>query len=127
MRPLTALPGVAAILRERCRQIAVKGWTPGHDASHLAGELAAAGASYAAHATWGLTEPHIVASGAYRQMDAPSMWPWGPKDWKPSTPERDLEKAGALIAAQLDMLMGGTACAQALDHLLAAHDEAVGD
>jgi len=32
----------------------------------------------------------------------PGIWPWGVVDFKPGNRIRDLEKAGALIAAELD-------------------------
>lgn len=32
------------------------------------------------------------------------QWPWAPEFYKPETPERALEKAGALIAAAIDAL-----------------------
>lgn len=107
MHQLAASPGAAAILRERLRQIVVEGWTPDHDARHTAGELAAAAAAYAEHAAFGLRHMTAVQSGTYARMDPPGSWPWDVKWWKPSTPERDLEKAGGLTAAQLDVLKGG--------------------
>lgn len=107
MHQLSASPGAAAILRERLRQIVVEGWTPAHDATHADGELAAAASAYAEHAMMGLKIPGIVSNGGYSQMTPPTQWPWGMKAWKPTTPERDLEKAGALIAAQLDVMKGG--------------------
>jgi len=37
--------------------------------------------------------------------DVMSLWPWGSEWWKPSKdPIRDLVKAGALIAAEIDRL-----------------------
>lgn len=83
---LTPLPGLQAIGAERARQIAVEGWTPEHDIENADGQLARAAACYALGRC------------------PPGLWPWGEQWWKPTTPERNLEKAGALIAAELDRL-----------------------
>ena len=84
------------VLVERRRQIEVEGWTPEHDdAEHLPNELALAAASY------------ICAD----EGDAPpAIWPWDRSWWKPSTPRRNLVKAGALILAEIERLdrMGGS-------------------
>ncbi|MEB3421767.1 hypothetical protein VK682_24660 [Salipiger manganoxidans] len=32
------------------------------------------------------------------------LWPWDRKWWKPTTPRRDLVKAGALIVAEIERL-----------------------
>ncbi len=84
------------VLAERRRQIEVEGWTPEHDdAEHLPDELALAAASY------------ICAD----EGDAPpAIWPWDRAWWKPSTPRRNLVKAGALILAEIERLdrMGGS-------------------
>ncbi|WP_449255160.1 hypothetical protein [Bosea sp. (in: a-proteobacteria)] len=40
-------PAFRDVLAERRRQVEVKGWTPEHDDTHDAGELARAGACYA--------------------------------------------------------------------------------
>lgn len=82
--------GIELIAEERRRQIAIEGWTPEHDDKHKGGELSTAAACYSA--------PHID--------ELVSWWPWNKKWWKP-TPEdrvRELAKAGALIAAEIDRL-----------------------
>lgn len=81
---------VLDVLAERRRQIEVEGWTPEHDDEHVAGELATAGASYA-----------LVAVG-YGLL-ALRAWPWT-AGLKPTTPRRDLVKAGALILAEIERL-----------------------
>ena len=81
---------VLDVAAERRRQIEVEGWTPEHDDEHVAGELATAGASYA-----------LVAVG-YGLL-ALRTWPW-PAGLKPTTPRRDLVKAGALILAEIERL-----------------------
>lgn len=81
------------VLAERQRQIEAEGWTPEHDDQHEAGELARAGACYAAFA--GGTGP--IEEFGFR-------WPWSPVWWKPTTRRRDLVKAGALILAEIERL-----------------------
>lgn len=78
-------PGVAAIAEERDRQIRIEGFGPDRDDAYENGELAAAAACYATGSDEG--------------------WPWPKEWWKPSTdPRRNLEKAGALIAAEIDRI-----------------------
>ena len=84
---------IELIEAERARQIA-KGWTMAHDATHTEGALALAAACYA-------------VPPAKRQLNGPSaLWPFELKDWKP-TPNnrrRELVKAAALLAAEIDRL-----------------------
>lgn len=84
------------IAAERRRQIDVEGWSQAHD-DHSAGALACAAGCYAIHA--GLPDGARVPRGY-----APSDWPWHRRWWKPTTPRRDLIKAGALIVAELERL-----------------------
>lgn len=81
---------VEMIAAERARQIEVEHWTPEHDAEHASGDLARAAACYALPEGW-------------RSDD---IWPWHPGWWKPSPDDRirELVKAGALIAAEIDRL-----------------------
>lgn len=97
--------GVSLIAAERERQVAQEGWTPEHDDQHRNGELAAAAACYA-------QEAHMDATHSHLNMP-PNGWPWEDRWWKPSaTPGgsrrqaaiRDLVKAGALIAAEIDRI-----------------------
>jgi hypothetical protein len=104
----TNTTGVQAIARERRRQVAVEGWTPPHDDHHhTQGQLSIAAGTYAMHA--GLTiqgYPPAARFGAGGEVPLP--WPWAKQWWKPTTPRRDLEKAGALIAAEIDRLIRST-------------------
>lgn len=98
--------GIELIAEERQRQIDVEGWTKEHDARHTNEELAMAAACYATpgESRW------------YNVNDVPEGWPWHPNWWKPAKVEfstdsnyveeriRELSKAGALIAAQIDRL-----------------------
>lgn len=92
------MPGIDLIARERQRQIEVEGLTLEHDRGHKHGELARAAALYA-------LPPQIrveIISVFWL------LWPFGYQWWKP-TPDnriRELVKAGALIAAEIDRLQG---------------------
>ncbi|HWK65355.1 MAG TPA: hypothetical protein VNS34_10465 [Rhizobiaceae bacterium] len=90
--------GVAAIAAERQRQIDDEGLTPEHDDEHSDGELADAAGCYAHHA--GLDD-----ASRSRADGPPVLWPWADEWWKPTTRRRDLIKAGALIAAEIDRLV----------------------
>lgn len=93
--------GAARIARERERQINQEGWTPLHDEKHDRGELALAAASYAAAAA-GQVKFGRTHMG---DIEPPRQWPWAAVWWKLSDdPIRTLEKAGALIAAEIDRL-----------------------
>lgn len=82
--------GVELIARERVRQVQVEGWTPTHDAGHNDGDLALAAVCY-------------IESGHLTMVPPPDDWPWEPEWWKPSEDRiRNLVKAGALIAAEID-------------------------
>lgn len=81
------------MVAERERQVTAEGWTPEHDDSHEPGELARAADCYTTLHT-GVTLPDDLA--------APAWWPWGPEWWKPHGLQRDLVRAGALLAAEAD-------------------------
>ncbi|TXI53504.1 hypothetical protein [Mycolicibacterium mageritense] len=76
--------GADLIAAERIRQIHDEGYSPGHDLAHGATAL-------------------LSAASAYIDQ-SPTVWPFAPDLFKPSgDPIRDLTKAGALIAAALDV------------------------
>jgi hypothetical protein len=92
--------GVELIAAERERQVCEEGWTPEHDATHTYGELAIAASGYALVAGRNWDRPTGVPRGA-----TPMDWPWAPEWFKPTGDAvRDLTKAGALIAAEIDRL-----------------------
>ena len=108
-----AATGAELIAAERQRQIDAEGWSPEHDDGHTLGEMAAAGACYALLGTrW--KDSSILGSQLVRHI----LWPWEDEWFKPTEyPEppftadvhvdrhvRDLTKAGALIAAEIDRL-----------------------
>lgn len=91
--------GIELIAEERQRQIQVEGWTPEHDDQHDTGDLAHAAAAYASAELYRRT----TSKG---HDSTPHIWPFQMSWWKP-TPEnriRELQKAGALIAAEIDRL-----------------------
>lgn len=93
--------GIELIAEERQRQIEKEGWTPEHDAEHNNSELAIAAASYAM--PQGTRTYMIVPDGQY----LPIFWPFDARWWKPCPDDRikELTKAGALIAAEIDRLL----------------------
>lgn len=85
------MSGVERIAAERQRQIEGEGRSLRHDDDHVNGELGWAAQCY------------IVET--YRPGDGDAFWPWDAEWWKPSDdPIRNLEKAGALIAAEIDRI-----------------------
>ena len=91
--------GIELIAEERQRQIEKEGWTPEHDDQHNTGDLAHAAAAYASAELYRRT-----ASEGYD--NTPHIWPFERKWWKPTPDDRirELQKAGALIAAEIDRL-----------------------
>ncbi|MFW6855952.1 hypothetical protein ACODYM_32135 [Burkholderia gladioli] len=81
------------VLVERARQVSVEGWTPEHDDQYTKGELALAASQYVLH-----------VACPFQDGKVPAFWPWPAEWWKPTTPRRDLEKAGALIQAEIERL-----------------------
>ena len=101
--PMSA--SILAIAAERRRQIDVEGWTAEHDSNHARGALALAGACYALSAA----SRRFRDAGADRlanniKASADCLWPWEKGWWKPQDNRRDLVRAGALIAAELDKM-----------------------
>lgn len=86
--------GAELIAEERARQVAEEGYDAEHDANHEHGELVSAAIAY------GLIHTNWPLPGAMRLCGA--FWPWDDEYWKPQTPTRDLVRAGALIAAEID-------------------------
>lgn len=92
--------GVQRIAAERQRQIDVEGYTAEHDTEHGPHDLITAAYCYMLASQ----APSVVARGERLRQDVPpSMWPWDRSSWKPSDdPIRNLEKAAALLAADID-------------------------
>lgn len=96
-RPTYATPGALAIVLERARQIHGEGFDDAHDDDEI-GSLLTAGLGYLQTARLQMRKTPPVTWRA-----EPIDWPWDSRWWKPSEdPIRNLEKAGALIAAEID-------------------------
>ena len=100
--------GAELIAEERKRQIEKEGWTAEHDAKHVCSELTDAAVMYAMRGYWKKRiNPMIVGTDEMPGI----MWPFSMESFKPSNepwPDgriRDLVKAGALIAAEIDRLL----------------------
>lgn len=91
--------GALLIELERRRQVEQEGWSADHDDGHVRFELSRAANSYVLNAAAQVRGPADLAS------DVPEWWPWGPEAWRPDTPIRNLVKAGALLAAEIDRLL----------------------
>lgn len=85
--------GIELIADERKRQIEEEGFDPVHDERWTGGEMAIAAICYA--------EP-----GKKHPDFKPYEFPWDSEWWKPTPDDRvrELVKAGALIAAEIDRL-----------------------
>lgn len=96
--------GAKLIAAERARQINREGCTTLHDDGHTNGEMAAAASAYVLLACDMLhPEGPELSEAQLDRLD--KAWPWSVEWWKPSPdPIRNLVKAGALIAAEIDRL-----------------------
>lgn len=93
--------GVAAIAQERTRQVVTEAMTAQGDAGYRRGQLAYAALAYLQLSAMELRDggrAHIATASP------PACWPWDASWWKPRDVRRDLVRAGALIAAQLDAI-----------------------
>ena len=97
------LSGAELIAKERQRQIEKEGWTVEHDSDryHTDCEIAQAAACYIYNYIGNTRQ-----CAAYFLNHANDFWPWDEKWFKPTPddPIRELTKAGALIAAEIDRL-----------------------
>lgn len=84
------MEGVGLIASERLRQVMEEGWNWTHDDEHENGELALAAVVY--------------ATPRDERRAVMSLWPWDEEWYKPGERIRELVKAGALIAAEIDRL-----------------------
>jgi hypothetical protein len=109
-----AVTGVERIAIERVRQVEAEGYDAAHDAEHDGGQLAMAAACYAACAAG---EQIYVMDEYASQLRFSDPWPWSdgsdarpydgnaPKEPTDEQVLRLLEKAGALIAAEIDRVL----------------------
>jgi hypothetical protein len=101
------MDGAELIAAERRRHVEQEGWTPAHDDEHDCGEMIDAAVCYAERAGEGMG-----GQPWEDWMDSvPNGWPWSPDWWNPEPRKgkpnldqqiRNLVKAGALIAAEID-------------------------
>lgn len=115
---MTTFAVIQEVQIERERQKQEEGWTPEHDDTHDAGEMARAAAVYAYTST--LTEAQASAWQERLQKPPPAvtfkgetyiapgilraLWPWAPSWFKPKNRRRDLIRAAALIVAEIERL-----------------------
>ncbi len=92
--PTIEFESINLIKAERERQINEEGYSVAHDQNHCCQHLALAAVCYAMPAAHRLQPPGM----------APRWWPFGFRDWKPTPNDRirELVKAGALIAGEID-------------------------
>lgn len=103
--------GIQLIEDERERQEIDEGWTAEHDDGHTNQELAKAASCYAN--PW----PTVISPGGIEiRVERDFRWPFNIEWWKPEVHQyvdtttdeyidgriRELQKAGALIAAEID-------------------------
>ena len=112
-------PAARDVLAERKRQIETEGWKPERDDVYDTGEMALAAACYAAHSAScaAIKAPHTARGVFVRTRSAQDfvgeMWPWSADWWKPSGHRRNLEKAAALILAEIERIDRAALAAQA--------------
>ena len=110
--------GIELIATERKRQVEIEGWTPEHDSEHENGELALAAVCYASPVL--LFSKMDMVEGVSFNDPWPSWWDDGwDKRLRDDETEaiipnseltspnriRNLVKAGALIASEIDRLL----------------------
>lgn len=86
---------------ERRRQITAEGWTPEHDDLYCAAELPRAAAAY-------------ILNGA--NDEAPAIWPFSAKWWKPRDARSNYVRASALILAEIERLDRAAAAGKEVGH-----------
>lgn len=108
------MTGAERIAIERARQVDLEGYDEVHDADHVDGEIALAAACYAA---WAAGKRIFMKKDFAASISFDDPWPWGECDDRrpyngnvlraPTEAQklRLLEKAGALIAAEIDRIL----------------------
>jgi len=90
--------GIERISAERKRQIEEECWSASHDAEHTSGQLLLLAACY--------TLKNYTFADFEKAIESELDAYWGSDEWiKYTDPIRNLEKAGALIAAEIDRLV----------------------
>lgn len=83
--------GASLIAEERLRQFNEENYTDSKDDYYWQRELAIAALCYLRRVIYG-------------GIKCPKVWPWPRNAWNPKSKIRDLVRAGALIAAEIDRL-----------------------
>ena len=96
------MTGAILILDERDRQRDIEKHSSVHDDGFKDVELARAAASYLLGYIYKNCSSGMLADIARSASD--ELFPWAESDWKPKDDIRDLVRAGALIAAEIDRL-----------------------
>lgn len=92
--------GTELITDERARQVALEGYAFAHDDAHTQGDMRDAAEAYLRELRYRFDH----RQGVVGKIPA-AAWPWDDILWKPTDdPIRQLTKAGALIAAEIDRL-----------------------
>jgi hypothetical protein len=94
--------GATRILKERIRQVMVEGWSAERDDQHIHGDLAVYAAGLAVYDTDALIDD---PDSRIEYTEAGIEDQWGLIAKHQNDPERMLEIAGALIAAELDRVI----------------------
>lgn len=100
------LGAVSMLVEERARVLEEEGFDAAHDAEHIGGELALAGACYLIEAA--RQNIALLAQAPSASIEPPAEWPWHPSWWKPgdgTDPRSLVVKAGQLLLAELDRLL----------------------
>lgn len=98
--------GIELIAEERIRQVEKEGWTADHDVQHADQSIAIAASIYAMPEERRRMRrvPSVLTERGF--INLPLNWPWDAMWYKPTPHDRirELVKAGALIAAEIDRL-----------------------
>lgn len=99
--------GIQIIEEERERQVFQENFTAEHDRTeHPDGDLISAAISYCIFAWWRTCKSCGWTRSMVLDIIMETWFPWSSEWWKPSENDqiRNLAKAGALIAAEIDRL-----------------------
>jgi len=102
VRPCIDLLALDLVVSERIRQFEVEGFTPAHDdENRKEGQLSAAGACYALHASRMALVHARTGSLEEKHSAVHPVWPFNPLAWKPASMRRTQVKGTALNLAEL--------------------------
>lgn len=97
--------GVELIAEERQRQMDGEGWTRTHDRRHPSGALAMAAVCYAADEPIYTRQTATIGGNSEMPIEQFRFpWPFDAFYFKPKDRLRNLVRAGALIAAEIDKM-----------------------